>query len=240
MKGRISAYRTHDTLYLHEDRSNNTKESFKFINSIFVKENVKSICDVGCATGEFLYYFKQQHPEITATGIDVMPELLERAKCLCPDVTFYEGNIAKKNTLPQVKFDAVFCLGVLGIFDNPQEVLTNLVSLLKKNVGCKLYLFTSFNDYPVDVLLRVRRTDGGEPSDWEVGWNLFSYTTIKNTLMQLGARTVEKFPFHISIDLPPHPEDPLRSWTEKTPGGERYFISGMRMIQDQQVIVATF
>ena len=55
-----SGIRRHDEFYEHEDRSNNIKHMFKIVMGQ-IKEHAgdqiseKSICDIGCASGDFLW-----------------------------------------------------------------------------------------------------------------------------------------------------------------------------------------
>jgi len=74
--------RSHDTLYLKENRYKKRKEVFKFIikESFSIKDfdSKISVCDVGCAAGEFLYYINSLAPKIELTGFDVMQELIEK------------------------------------------------------------------------------------------------------------------------------------------------------------------
>ena len=56
------------------------------------------ILDIGCATGDFLYYLKGLYPDGEFTGIDVMPELLEQARSEVPSVKFSTGNICGLHT----------------------------------------------------------------------------------------------------------------------------------------------
>ena len=60
----IKTKRTHDSLYLEENRYENTKEMFKFIfKNAFPKKIHKiqneDILDIGCAAGEFIYFLKK-------------------------------------------------------------------------------------------------------------------------------------------------------------------------------------
>ena len=53
--------RTHDKLYLKENRYDRPKEMFKFIfKKSFIKKNANEVIgDFGCAAGEFLYFLNK-------------------------------------------------------------------------------------------------------------------------------------------------------------------------------------
>jgi ubiquinone/menaquinone biosynthesis C-methylase UbiE len=73
--------RTNDLLYLHEDRYETPKEYFKFIDTFFAcQAHTESVLDVGCATGEFLYFLRKKYASLRCHGIDIVPELLAKAK----------------------------------------------------------------------------------------------------------------------------------------------------------------
>jgi len=83
----MKTVRTHDKIYLFQNRHNKPKEYFKFIErKAFGKKKYfnqkEKICDFGCATGEFLYFLKKKHPEKNFTGVDIRSDLLKRAKKL--------------------------------------------------------------------------------------------------------------------------------------------------------------
>ena len=55
----IKTKRTHDSLYLEENRYENTKEMFKFIFKMLFQKKIhkiknEDILDIGCAAGEFI------------------------------------------------------------------------------------------------------------------------------------------------------------------------------------------
>jgi hypothetical protein len=54
--------RTHDALYLKENRYNKTREIFKFAYRLLKKNshNKKIIADFGCAAGEFLFFLRNK------------------------------------------------------------------------------------------------------------------------------------------------------------------------------------
>src|SRR3989344_3572898 len=99
------ARRTHDRLYLKEDRKNNPKESFKFIYRIsnpFLRKIKKPlILDIGCATGDFLYFISKKHPRALLFGVDIIPELLKRARKEVLQAKFLRGDITTGKGLPK-------------------------------------------------------------------------------------------------------------------------------------------
>ena len=92
----FEAVRTHDKLYLNENRKCEPKESFKFILKHIDFDLAKngSMLDIGCATGDFLWFFGENFPGAKLTGLDVDNELLQRAKKEVPNAEYIQGNIA--------------------------------------------------------------------------------------------------------------------------------------------------
>lgn len=89
----MKTHRTHDLLYLKENRYKDTKEMFKFIADIAFSDSIHdiskgSICDFGCAAGEFLYFLRSLLPEVSLEGVDVIPELLKKQKDLFLQLIF--------------------------------------------------------------------------------------------------------------------------------------------------------
>lgn len=76
--------RTHDKLYLNTDYKKNPKEYYKFVKNEIVKEHnfnrdsQFTLLDIGCETGSFLCFIKKNFLHSKLTGMDIMPELLER------------------------------------------------------------------------------------------------------------------------------------------------------------------
>ena len=220
----MDVVRDHDKIYLDEDRKINTKESFKFIvknSSEFIKSiQSPSILDIGCATGDLVYYLSKTFPHVRLVGMDVMPELLERAKKEVPNVKFIMSDISNKNSLPLDKFDAIFMVGVHSIFDDVFPVFDNAISLLKKKG--RLYVFGIFNDSDIDTLVKSRLSSTN--TAWQSGWNLFSKKTIRDYVENKGL-ICQFTDWEIPIDIPKS-SDQLRSWTFKDNKGKRLVING--------------
>jgi SAM-dependent methyltransferase len=224
----METLRTHDQLYLKEDRKNKPKEYFKFLaaqSSDFIQALPSpKILDIGCATGDFLYYLSQQFPDAKLHGVDVVPALLDRAKSEVPRANFFAGNLAKPETLPQEKFDAIFMSGVHTIFSDLTWLTSSLP--LMRDHG-RLYVFGPFNPEKLDVLVQVRPSSQTGP--WEVGWNLFSKKTVSDFLQRHGweFRFID---WESPIDFEKNPTDPLRSWTIRKENGGRLVVNGTQLV----------
>lgn len=157
MKSKIEVTRTHDiAIYLDEDRYEKPKELFKFITNYAINkwgqnyfEN-KKLIDVGCATGEFLYHVNKVMPRNELIGVDVVPELLEKAKNNLPSNKFILGSVLESDTLESNCADVNFLIGVHSIFDEFETCLMNLINWTKPS-GL-VYLVGTFNPNPIDVL----------------------------------------------------------------------------------------
>jgi len=124
-----------DGIYLNQDRYEKTKELFKFIASLLYKKiNSKktlNILDVGCATGEFIYYLRQKFPQHKYEGIDISRAMIDQARHKMPTEKWKCKNILDKIHKPQRQYDIVLCVGVLQIFDDFKIPVTNLFSYTK-------------------------------------------------------------------------------------------------------------
>lgn len=237
----LTVIRNHDKMYLSENRKHQPKEYFKFISSK-AKEHINKykapkLLDIGCATGDFLFYLNSQYPNATITGIDVMDELLDRAKKEVEDCTFINGNICKEETLPQNKYNAVFMNGVHSIFDDIGLWLDNAISLVEKNG--KLFIFGIFNPADIDVLVKSKYSEQHPDDPWESGWNCFSKKSFQNYLERNGISSYNFYEFNIDIDIPKTPNDPLKSWTFMYNNNTRGVINGTMILHQFYLLEVT-
>lgn len=231
--------RTHDDFYLNEHRYENTKESFKSVGNHLVKAlaGVTSpvVLDVGCAAGEFLFHARRILSGATLKGVDVMPALVERAREMVPGADFAVGSVLEADAAASGAADATMLLGVHSIFDDWTVPLTNLLRWTRP--GGYAFLFGMFNPYPVDALIKVRRSNSNGDGAWEPGWNVVSIASLGNWLnRQSHVDRFDCYPFNIGIDLPKL-EDPLRTWTERMEDGSRQTINGIGLVHPFQLIV---
>ncbi|MDF1721074.1 MAG: class I SAM-dependent methyltransferase [Minwuia sp.] len=228
--------RTHDMLYLNEDRYENTKESFKFTLSKaleFHKATPNSILDAGCAAGEFPRYLQKKLPDTKISGMDLLPELINKAKEKVENVDFFTGSVLDRTSVSN-SYDMVFMIGVHSIFDDIETWLSNLLAWTKpRGTVC---VFGLINSHPIDAYIKIR-TSKDDPSHRESGWNVFSRATFENIIFESDDVAAHEFhDFSIPLDLPPRADDPLRTWTQKLENGERMIVNGIGLIHDFKVL----
>lgn len=220
--------RSHDKLYLNENRKKTPKEYFKFINKFIDFSSLGDgtrILDIGCATGDFLWYINSLNPNLDLAGIDVDNELLQRAKNEVPTIKTYNADISKKVEIDR-EFDFIFMNGVHSIFEDFESWLGNVLDLMREG-NAKAYIFGIFNPEDLDIVLRVRPS--GESGDWESGWNCPSQKSI-GLFLDANDRKYSFSEFQLDVDIEKTSTDPLRSWTQRMENGENIVLHGSQLV----------
>lgn len=235
--------RTNNLIYLKENRKTKTKEYFKFINqktSSFIRsaKNPK-ILDVGCATGDFLYYLNQLYPQAELYGLDILPELIERAKREVDGAEFFVGDIFTGRNLPEKKFDFIFMNGVHPVvtpqesdFDDYKVWFGHLLKLADKRG--KIFVFGIFNPNEADSVVKMRVAKKESPR--LLGWSLVSKKTAGDFLKEKKLK-FKFYDFQILKDIKKHKEDPLRSWTVPLRDGTRMIMNGAGIVYTLSLLV---
>jgi len=225
-----------DDLIYSEPNYAEPKEIHKSILSIINQNNFPSdfsICDIGCAAGEFLSHAKNIFPECKIIGLDVSEVLLTKAKEKLPEGEFLLETIEKENIFNERKFDVITITGVHAILDNPKPILMNSLSLIK-NDGL-LLVSGFFNPEPIDMITRYHRADK-EDLLWEKGWNVHSCLTIENILKKSSYNLDIKWhdfvmPFPIKRQ-----NDPMRTWTTQIGNNSNATINGACQIVNTMIL----
>lgn len=220
--------RTHDELYLKENRYENAKESFLYLANKLKKDisknKIYTLLDVGCANGELLYLLKKKFKNIKFTGADVREDLLLKAKKkLGNEIRFIKKNIFQ--TFIKKKYDFVICSGVIGITDNPKKFLSNLIKMKSKN-GI-IYLFHHFNEFDYNVYIKYQNPNNKHVL--ESGWNIFSLKFIKAICKNYK---VKLFKFNMKKKLYPQKRDLVRTWTIRI-NNKNHFTNGLSLLLKQ-------
>lgn len=226
----MDGVRTHDKFYLKENYKNKPKEYYKFvaknIQEDFSGGGVRSFVDIGCETGSFLHYIHSIFPEFKLTGVDVMKELLDEVnKPEDIGATTILTDISKVPCTIKDQFDIVTMMGVIGIFDDFEPIIDNLLSITREH-GC-IYIFGVFNPEKLDMIMRCRKS-GEVNTNWEKGWNIFSIHSMTEYCQKKG-KQMDISEFSMPFAIEKNKVDPLRSWTVDI-SGTLMVINGLQLI----------
>jgi len=185
------------------------------------------LLDIGCANGAFIELISRRFPEAQYTGIDSSPEMIRVAQSreikgsceffVADALTFNQG----------IDYDIIIASGILSIYDDFQEPLSNWISRLTES-GV-LFVFGCFNSRNIDAIYRYRNNEYGD-GEWESGLTSFSIETVGKFLQQLELSYVFDR-FNLSIDLAEDP-NPIRTYTRKTLDGETIIMNGANIVTE--------
>lgn len=98
----------------------------------WLARQVKSVLDAGCAAGGFINVWRHFNPEISYTGVDISPSVVEAARESHRQGKFLVGNVTAGLTLPDRCFDAVSALGWLHWEPNYPQAITEMWRLARR------------------------------------------------------------------------------------------------------------
>ena len=228
-----------DAIYLNEDRFSDPKELFKFLGDLIgdcqIKDNI-SLLDVGCATGEFLYYIGSRYSNLNLAGFDISGPMVEAAKIKNDQVDFWSGSILDTQIARNQKYEIVTNIGVLSFFDEKELIIALKNLLLRVKEGGVLFIHTMINPHPVDVIMKYRRAGSPDTDKWEGGWNAFSRATIEEILNSFNGTFkwtwfTWEMPFAIEKK-----SDPMRAWTIWTENNSFQRVNGASQIIHSEIL----
>ena len=115
-----------------------------------------NILDIGCALGGFYEIFSSLGKNISYTGVDVSPKLIQFAKHLHPNVNFFLIDPSlNTQVFPENNFDLVFSSGVFHLNKEWQSLLLNAYRLTRN------YLLIDFRILPDQSLVGKIRLNLG-------------------------------------------------------------------------------
>lgn len=225
-----------EDVYLKENRYDEPKELFKFLRDLVIAAGLSpqaKLLDVGCATGEFVYFLSRELPDVEMHGLDILPSLIERAREVVPQVSFTVGDMIDAAAYPGGHFDYCVVNGVIGWMDDPWPALSSVLSWLAP--GGHAFIADMFNDDAVDVVMRYRHaTTAGAP--WESGWNIIAKATADRFLTADGRAANWRYvPFRLPFSLARR-SDPMRTWTMSTEQDANHLVNGARQLSQITVL----
>lgn len=96
---------------------------------------VKTLLDVGCGLGDLVGFLRHKNLKVDFTGVDVLEEMLTRARKTYPDERFVQADIfCDESALAGEMFDIVFCSGALNLDlgNNMEFIRTALPGMLAR------------------------------------------------------------------------------------------------------------
>lgn len=229
-----------EEIYLKENRYKDPKEISKQLfscvpESILAKDRL-SICDIGCAAGEFLYYCNEMTSgKSELYGHDVVPSLLEKAKGMLPDAHFSLLNADDAESKIVGAHDLITMTGVMSIFDEPNPSFYKCLDALKKG-GC-LIIGGLFNNNPIDTVISYKRANV-EGAVWENGWNTFSKYTMESLMKAYPEELKFSWKdFKLPFKIDKQEDDPMRSWTESFGDNPHFMVNGANILVDFKFLI---
>ena len=114
------------------------KSILKLIYNFISKRNCNKICDYGCGDGVYLSHLKQMGLECDMCGIDISPEMIERAKMNCKDYDNIHFSLSEgKGISCEEKYDCIYSSAVFAHVDDAivETIFSDLEAHLNENNG---------------------------------------------------------------------------------------------------------
>ena len=218
-----------NSFYLYEETE---KESFRFFADIFENriDNIKTICDIGCAAGDLIKYIRKRFSKnnISIHGIDINSEMVDECREKYKDCSFEVGDIYT-GISSDLKYDCVLFFGTLYLFSDFKIVFSNLLDLVKPN-GV-IYVFSPFNKYGYNVKYEYKYTQNGNSDISDIEY-IYSIEAISKWIKDLGYK-FKWYEFTIKKEIPRNEKDyPVRAWTQGI-NGELIIRDAICRIQEQ-------
>lgn len=198
------------------------KDYYSTAYDLFKKEGVKSVLDIGSASGDFLYFLPN---DIRGVGIDKSAELVEIARSTRqkPNLEFLQHDILADEPL-EYEFDAVLFSGLLVTLDQPRAFFERVLHLKPKVI----FASESMNEQGIDIRLGYRRAEAELIEDYNFSFNVLSIQTIQNILSDLGVKSYDFQRYQMDTNLEKD-DNVLRSYHTEFEG-ERVQTNGLGII----------
>lgn len=220
-----------NAFYADEDRRDDPKEYFQMIGSLLEGLDWQSLCDVGCATGDFLYHIRSRFgKEKRLTGVDTFDALRDIAASRLPDCRFFDGDIWTGKGIPDERYDVVCMSGVLYLFDDLERPLSNLLEMAGEDGT--VMIFSSFN--PHDCHTEFHFEQKGREGRIVV----YSLEEVGRWLDEKGL-SYRFLPFRVKAQIQERKDDPIRSYTVALADGTNGLINGIGQWIEQYLLVIT-
>lgn len=190
-----------------------------YLNSLSQNEKAK-ILDIGCSTGNFLKHVRDNDIKAELYGGDLSESSIQACK-KDPALTGINFEVLDLlNVTQSGAFDVVNAGAVLYGFEERDfnRAIANIGKALRKGGLFIAYDFYHRFKQELSIIERTSYFPEGHPI------HIRSFESVETTLRKCGFRSIEFFPFNISIDLTPaDPDDPVMTRTRLVEGERLQF-----------------
>lgn len=224
----LTSYKYSPYAKINKKRIKKAKFIYRFTKKLILnnkkKEDIKNICDLGCANGEFIFYLAK-HFKTKFIGVDNDKGFIRNAEKL---LSKYDNvQLLKKNLFNlKGKFDVITCLGTATTFPFINELMHKIISLLSPQ-GVAI-IDGIFNKYDCDLIIKFKDSSKKELNFWNSHINIHSQKTTRNILNKF--QNINFFFKEKDIDVAIKKENKKPHhywWTEKNKAGNYYLTSGL-------------
>lgn len=210
------------------------KESFERAINIVLQKNPKTVLDIGCASGDFLFKLTSVQPSIKAVGIDKSHSLINMAKKgqgKRENLQFIKLDINSKNCflyrqLLETRAEFVTILGTLHTFHDFAPILQPLVI----NPNTKTILIHSpFNHDPVNVQVFHQDLTSNNGT-YQSGYNIFSQESMSQFLHKNNVHDFQFIPFVMKKTLHKDKDHPMFNYHLIDKDRRKWLTNGARII----------
>lgn len=115
---------------------------FKEMTRLIEESDAKKVLDIGTGPGEPALLIARTIPDVEVTGVDVQPDMIEKAKARKPqslaNIGFSVASAEDLSAFPDSSFDAVTMSFVLMFVENKRKSIEEILRVLKP--GGKAYI----------------------------------------------------------------------------------------------------
>lgn len=169
-------------------------EQAKQMRQIVKKLSFKSVLDVGCGCGHFVYSLDKINKPYQYLGTDIVKSYVELAKkCFVnrPNIKFKIGNIF--NLKKFGKHDLVLCYMVLPFIPNWQKAVKNLAQATRKYC-----LIRTMLDEDKNYIIKIYNNINNKKFEY---YNTYKTSDFVSCLKKVGFKKITIFSDRFNIDI---------------------------------------
>lgn len=151
-----------------------TQPAIDLANRINI-DNPKKIIDIGCGPGNSTQVLACKFPNAYILGVDNSPNMIETAKRNYPNLDFKICDVSKELSIFENNFDVVFSNACIQWIPNHNQILKNLIGLLKPNGILAVQIPINYKE-PIHKIIEDISTNGKWKSEFNNHRNFYNKT----------------------------------------------------------------